>query len=344
MDKRMDRYIIKVIVLMIAISCAEIISAQELKVKSVDMLANDLSAQKNPRVDRFGKSCALVKIKAGDLKNVEFTKKSQYVEASYDNINGIYLVYIPQGLHKLALRHPDFLPLEFDMADYGYKILKGGQTYMVQLEVPTTGLNRSIIVIKTHPLNSSLSFNGVSMPHTSDGIYEIPVAAGSYTYSISADNHLSSNGTVTVEKGETKTLAKRLRPITHLVDINCNVKDARVFIDNIEYGNVGKLNLPQGKHQIRIQKQGYLDVDEMVNISALTGSLSYTLNKNTREGTPVTIYSNSNSKRIYMNGKKIIEWYNGAVIKFKPGKYLLSDDDLNEREITVGETPMTVRF
>lgn len=342
----MDKYnIIKIVVLLtITFSCAEFISAQELKVKSIELLTNDLSAQEKPCVDRNGKACALVKIKAGDLKNIEFTKKSQYVKASYDDINKVYLVYIPQGLHKLALMHSDFLPLEFDMADFGYKLLKGGQTYLVQLEIPTTGLNKSIIVIKVHPQNSLLLFCGESMPHASDGIYEIPVAPGSYTYSISAENHLPSNGTVSVEKGQTRTLSKRLKPITHIVDINCNVKDARVFVDNIEYGNVGKLSLPQGKHQIRVQKQGFLDEEEMVEINSLTGSLSYTLKKNLRDATSVTIYSKSGSKNIYKNGRRISEWSNGATIKFKPGKYLLSDDDLNEYEITVGDSPITVRF
>lgn len=343
MDKYTFRHV-KIILLTIVLFCAESISAQDLKVKNIELLSNDLSAQNAPCYDKSGKACALIKIKADNLKGMDFPKKSQYVKASYDDRNNVYLVYIPEKLHKLSLMHPDYLPLDFDLADFGYKLLKGGQTYLVQLEVPITGLNRSIIVIKVQPQNSSLIFNGEVMPHVNDGIYEIPVSPGTYTYSIKAENYQPSYGTTIVEKGETKTLSKRLRPITHIVDIKCNIKDARVFIDNIDYGYVGKLQLPQGKHQIRIQKQGFLDIEDVVDISSLTGSLSYTLNKNVGEGTPVTIHSKSNSKRMYKNGRKISEWYNGATIKFKPGKYLLSDDDLNEYEITVGDKPMTVKF
>jgi hypothetical protein len=58
------------------------------------------------------------------------------------------------------------------------------------------------------------------------------------------------------------------------VNVTCNVSSAHVFVDNIDYGKVGKLQMPQGQHVVRIQADGYLDNEETIGISADTPQLT----------------------------------------------------------------------
>lgn len=202
--------------------------------------------------------------------------------------------------------------------------------------------------INIEPQNAVVTFDKKELEVSSKGTYEIPVTAGSYSYSVKAENYLIKEGAISVGKSEVKTIPIRLMPITHEVLVGSNVDKARVFIDNIDYGQVGKIVIPQGEHNIRVQAEGYVDSEKDVSINASTGSLSFILKENKRtthiHATPVTIYAPS-SLYVYKNGKKIKGWTNGSTIMFMPGKYLLSTFERgNEKEIVVGSEPMTVNL
>ena len=330
------------IVVFVVFLCGHL-SAQELTVKGVTLLPADRTAIERP-VTAGDDTCALVKIKVGNLAGLQFTNKNQYIgEVLYED--GIYMLYkSPVQSRMISFQHPEFAPGVIDLGEYGYKKLKGGKTYLVTMEAPVTGINRSIVVLKVQPETAVVTFNQSQAPQKQTGVYEFAVNAGTYNYSVQATDFTSKSGTITVEKGETKTLTLRLSPITHEVNVVCNVKDAHVFVDNVDYGRVGKLRLPQGNHQIRVQAEDYLDIERLETINASTQTLSYQLKKNENRidihATPVTIVSSS--KRIYKNNKKLEGWVSGKPVMFMPGKYMLSDDDGKEKVINVGTKPMKV--
>jgi hypothetical protein len=337
---------IKRIVLPLLLIIVGQIQAQELTIKSFEPLPNDMTAQNEPVLDNEGMKCALIKIEANNLKGIKFPREDHYKEY-YDEKEGLYLVYVSVGFPWLKFEHTEFnTPEQVNLESLNKEEeLIEGRTYLMQLNVPISASN-TIIVLKVQPAKASVTFNNKKITPAGKGIYEFPVQPDTYQYSIESDDYIPVKGSVTVEKGEKKTITKRLQPIMHMIDVNCNVGNSQVYVDNVLYGNTGKIRMPQGLHTIRIQHDGYLDVEEQVNISSTTGALSYTLkkNKNVKEihATPVTIYSKSS--RIYKNYKLIKEWTNGATIKFMPGKYLLTDDSDNEKEIVVGTEPMTIRF
>lgn len=320
--------------------------AQELTVKSFVPLPNDMTAQEQPVLDNEGLKCALIIIEAENLKGISFPREDHY-KADFDEKKGQYLVYVSVGFPWLKFEHnefntPDQLNLEGLNSD---EELKEAGTYLLRLNVPTTASN-TMVVLKVQPVKATVIFNNKKISSNGKGIYEFPVQPDTYQYSIEAEDYITTRGSVTVEKGEKKTVTKKLQPIMHNVEVNCNVSNSQVFIDNVFFGNTGKIRIPQGMHTIRIQHEGYLDTEDKVNISSNTGTLTYTLkkNKNVKEihATPVTIYSSSS--KIYKNYKQIKGWTNGATIMFMPGKYLLTDDYDNEKEIVVGTKPMTVKF
>ena len=320
-------------------------SAQNLIVKNVSLQPNDLSAIEKPCFDQNGDTCALLKIKTDNLEGIEFSNPNQYIKTRYSA--GIYYVYVPAISKKLDLGHKDYMPLQIDMSDYGYKRLRKGKTYLVVIDAPKKTDLKSSVIIKIEPKQAQIIFDGQTSGINQSGTYEFSIAPGNHLYEISAPNYHSQKGSINIGRSEAKTISVHLQPITHEVVIGSNVEGARVFIDNIDYGKVGKLLVPQGTHTIRVQADGYVDMERNVTVNSSVTPLSFILKKNKRtthiHATPVRIYA-PKSAHIYKNNKKIEEWRNGAVIMFMPGKYMLSDDFGNTKKITVGSEPMTVNM
>ena len=323
-----------------------ILRGQEMNVLRISTQPLDSTAFIHPCYDLNGDTCALVKIKTNHIENIQFTNPNQYTQISYDD--GVYSVYLPSISRKLDLQHKDYIPLQINFVEYGYRRLKKGMTYLAILEVPQINEIRSSVIFKVSPANSVLIFDKNEYRVNTNGIVEIPVTAGQHNYMVSSDNYLSHNSSITIGNSEAKTVTVSLLPIMHDVLIESNVRNARVLVDNIDYGEIGKLSIPQGMHSIRVQAVGYIDLEQTVNICSTTGHLSFVLNKNQKtvhiHATPVTIYA-SNTPCIFINNKKIKEWTNGATIMLLPGSYSVSAFERGRcKDIVVGSEPMVIEL
>ncbi len=319
-------------------------NAQNIVIKNVALQPSDQTAVKYPCLDVNNDTCALIKIKTDNLEGIQFTNHNQYIKANY--ADGIYLVYVPALSRKLDFQHKDFMPVQLDMGNYGYKKLRKGKTYLVVLDAPKLNALKSSVIFKVEPKSALVTFDNRNMSPSTTGIYEIPVNEGNHSYVIMKDNYKTQSGTLSIGKTEVKTLSLRLLPITHEVLIVCNIDKARVYVDNVDYGKIGKIFLPQGHHTIRVHADGYVDSEKDVNITTSMEQLSFSLKENKRvkhiHATPVTIISKSST--VYKNNKQIKEWSNGKPVMFMPGKYLISDDEGNTKKIVVGTEPMEVRL
>lgn len=337
-----------IFLLLLTLTCC--LQAQELEIKSLALLPSDNTAQSSPVLDNRQSPCALIKVDVGGLRGLLFPNKGRdHKENSFDEQTGLYLVYVPSAIKRLAYNHPNYLAGEIQFADYVGQ-LESGRTYLLKMEAPATALTGSVVVLKVQPADAIVEFDGREAEPSPDGIYKFPVEAGSYGYKVSADNHVSQRGTATVEQGETKTISKKLPWVTHEVDVQCNIRSAQVYVDNVYYGTTGKLKLPQGTHTVRLKSDSYLDSEKTVQIAEDVPTLAFSLkkNKNLKEihAVDVRIYSLCGSEHIYKNQKKLDEWTNGGIVKFMPGKYLLTDDEYNQYKLVVkeGSEPMEVRF
>lgn len=328
--------------LMLTIMSIMYVSAQDLTFTDIKLLADDNTATESPCYDNNGELCALLKIKTPNLEGLDFHNKKNYKGTVTYN-NGIYYAYIPKGLTKLEYKHKDFLAGEIVYDSLGMKTLEKGKTYMIELILPESP---SFVVFKVTPSDATITFNGEIYSGNENGMYEIPALPDTYRYKIEAENHKPTQGMVQIRDSEKKSISLALRPIMHRVQINCTPKDATIFIDNIDYGQSGSKEIPQGKHHIRISKNKYIDHEAEIVIDANTTHLEYKLVENENidivHATPVTIYATS--KYIYKDNKRIKEWKNGTAVKFMPGTYMLSDDDGNMFKLKVGRKPFTVRI
>jgi hypothetical protein len=315
-------------------------------IRDVTLLLSDHSAVESPCLDNNGDTCALLKIKTDNLKGLEFPNTSQYIRTNY--LDGTYYVYIPSMCRIIDMVHKDYTPVHLDLAEFGYKRLRDGKVYQIIVEVPNLIELNSSLVMKVEPKESKIIIDDQEYCANEDGLLEIPIDIGKHSYMVSAPNYYSRNSNIYVGKSEAKTISIHLQPIFHEVYVGCNVRNAYIVIDNINYGKVGSVMIQQGRHIIRVLANGYVDAEKDVEINASVSSLHFVLEKNKYtthvHAIPVTIISNSGSSRMFKNNKIIKYWKNGATIMFLPGKYMLSDDEGNTCKIVVGSEPMTVRF
>lgn len=336
--------IVKVCLCFLCLTFWKTTYAQTITIKSISLQPSDATAIEQPCFDMNGDTCALLKIKTDNLEGIEFPNFNQYIKKDY--LAGIYYVYVPAISKKLDLLHKDYMPVQIDMSAYGYKKLRKGKTYLVVLDAPKKIDLKSSIIIKVEPKQSQITFDEQTYEAQQNGTFEFPVLTGNHIYEVSAQNYHSQKGSINIGKSEVKTISVHLQPITHEVLIESNVVNAHAFIDNMDYGKVGKLLIPQGEHTIRVQADGFVDAVRTVTINATTAPLSFILEKNKRtthiHAIPITIHSSSS--RIYKNNKEIKEWTDGAAIMFMPNEeYMLSNaDGTKEMTITVGSEPLTV--
>ena len=326
--------------------------AQNMMVENVSIQISDMTAVSKPCLDSNGDTCAVLKIKTNNIEGLTFPNRNQYAKFEYSG-DGVYLVYVPTSIgRKLDIKHDDYNPVNLDMSEFGFRRLKSGKTYLINLRAANL-TEKGTIIIKLEPVQATIKLGSSEsrsiiqeLTYSANGVYEIHESAGSYYYEVTAENYQPKTGTISLKASEVKTMPIRLTPIITQVLFECNVKNAHVFVDNVDYGRVGNLPIPNGRHVLRLQAEGYLDAQKDITINSYTTNLSFVLEENKQvthiHATPVKIYSSSSS--IYKNNKKIKEWYNGATIMFMPGKYKLTDDYGKGKKIVVGSEPMEIHL
>lgn len=320
--------------------------AQEIKVVDCYILPNDKTAEENPRLDGNGDPCALLKIKTNDIQGLTFPNRNQYQgEAEYNN--GIYYVYIPMICHRLTFAHSDYQQGVIDMSEFGYKKnIKGGKTYEIVLEAPKA-IKGNYVSIKVAPViaGCKVVFDGNASMLPDNGIVEFTCSPGSHRYRVEAANYEAVNGSVTVTDGVVP-VSVQLQPTTVPVTFKCNV-DANVYVDDINYGKVGLLNIPIGDHKIRLVCKGYKDYESSLSINSDVPLLSFEMEKNKGKQIdihPVKVTIHCKTESLYKNNKKMDDWHgSGSVILLMPySKCRISDDYGNGAILTVGREDMTI--
>ena len=122
----------KVKLLFIACLICVFADAQEIKVKLMEYLPNDLAARTHPRPDVNGVNCALIRVVVPAVKGMQF---DGWVVGDYEYQPGEYQVYVPEGAKKIKFRHENYAPGEivFNMP------IESQCVYKVVLDIPDLG-------------------------------------------------------------------------------------------------------------------------------------------------------------------------------------------------------------
>ena len=324
--------------------------AQEIKVKSCTIVQSDNTATENARYDINNDMCALIKVVTNDIEGLVFNNTNQYVgDIACDK--GIYYVYVSPGMYMLSFSHPDFQPGTINLANFGYKKKTiGGKTYQVELEAQKPLNNMKSVAFKVSPVvdNSFVIFEGNKKAVEGSGLVEFFCKEGTYGYRIQAENYETVFGKVTISDKNIEPISIALQPLREPVKISCNVPDAEVVVDNINYGVVGIKQIPRGKHNIRITANGYFDINDNIDVTGNSLSLDYKMRKNKNRVVnihAVDVQIFCESKYLYRNNMKLPGWENGKTIKMMPyTECKLSDDKGKSALLKVGDKSISIKL
>lgn len=205
--------------------------AQELTIKEMKA-TNDLSASTYERKDLNKNSCALVKVQLAAY-GAQF-EGNVIGDVAYKT--GEYWVYMTEGSRELRIKHPNYLPLHVNFADYGVERgLMGKQTYTLTLVMPQTIATNvddgmRYLQLTVEPANAMVYIDDQPQQLTG-GAANILLVQGSHTYRVEASGYLSETGTVIIgEQKVQKTI--RLQSLQAQVTINCPTNGAQIYIND----------------------------------------------------------------------------------------------------------------
>ena len=323
------------------------VSAQELKVDKVTLLETDNEAETNPRYDGNDEICALLKVYVNDLSGLKFA--SSYVIDGGNIIykEGYYAVYVANGIRNMMLKHGDYLPVTINFRkDFQISIM-GGKTYRV--DVSTIGMVKKTtqtVVFNMLPREGSLLING-EKHSVSEGMLQLELKPGNYSYSASADYCQSKESTFSIadeDIAEVREIPVSLKPIMTNVNFICNVPNAKLFVDNADKGGIGMKNLPMGKHRIRVKAEDWKDFAQEIIINKTEGQdLVVTMQPKSVVSIVVKV-NGTTTPCLYIDNKEVKGWKNGKPFKVRTGKHLITvtkgdSFDASTKEKTVRVVP-----
>lgn len=323
------------------------VSAQELRVDKVTLLETDNEAEKSPVYDGNDEICALLKVYVNDLPGLKFA--SGYVINGGNIIykEGYYAVYVANGIRNMMLKHGDYLPVTINFKKDFQISIKGGKTYRV--DISTIGMVKKTtqtVAFNMLPREGLLSINGEKYS-VSEGMLQLELKPGNYSYTASADYCQSKEGTFSIadkDIAEVREIPLSLKPIMANVNFMCNVPTAKLYINNSDKGEPGMKKLPMGKHRIRVKAEDWKDFAQEIIIDKTEGQeLVVTMQPKTVVSIVVKV-NGTTTPCLYIDNKEVKAWKNGEPFKVRTGKHLITvtkgdSFDASAKEKTVRVVP-----
>lgn len=126
--------------------------AQEIRVKSMELLSNDLTARVQSRQDLNGNICALVKVQL-PIEGLQFEGN---VIGKTEYHTNEYFVYMTSGSKGLMIRHPKYQTLFVNFNDLGISSVETRNTYGLKLEADRLDAD-TVMVVDTIKVQTPVS-------------------------------------------------------------------------------------------------------------------------------------------------------------------------------------------
>ena len=236
------------------------VQAQRVVVKDFRLRPNDLAAREVVRQDADNRDCALIRVRVVGIKDMQFKEAVGNVKFEH----GEYLVYVSPNLQALTYSSQEQrVKGVVNLSSFGIDI-DSKKVYLLQFE--TSDRLRSAVFMVS-PTSAKVVINGKSFSADSAGVAMTDLPIGTYNFSVSADGYVAQNGNVILSNDNVSTMTYvELDKVTRSVVINCNTDSASLFIDGIPYGvPINKtwiVNLTDGRHQLRMTKPRYKDIED----------------------------------------------------------------------------------
>lgn len=259
----MKKIILGIIFFVATILCAQ---SQNVTVKSVSLLQNDLEARTQPRNDKNGEPCAIIKVGIVGVEDLQFPDAVGDVKYGASE----YVVYVPNGLKNLKYHNANGkLSGEVKLdSDYGIEIEKQ-RTYRLLLD---TEDHFRAAVFAVNPPTAKLTVDNHNEPLDENGMTTLKLPIGKHQYKIEAKGYYNKSGEFELIEDElSKTIAIELIQHTQFVEFHIAPYNATMFVDNIAQPlndkGIYHLELGEGQHIIRLTADNQKDFEKKLDIS-----------------------------------------------------------------------------
>lgn len=268
----------KKILSMLILALASIIGvqAQELAVQSFVLAETDLTANTPGTMvqDQNGNVCALIKVETTQ-KGFTFDVGVLGVMSVVEQPGEIW-VYVPFGVRKITVRHPQLGVLR----DYQIPCaIEKGRTYIMTLTAGTVRTivdyapSKQFLQIQLTPADAILEING-KIKVADNGVYQELLPFGRYQYKVSSPDYHDLVGVVEVsDPDNAHKLNLTLRTAFGRLSVSelsqPDLAGASVYVDEKYIGKVPvrDFKIASGSHRVRILKEMYEPYDQTFTIS-----------------------------------------------------------------------------
>ncbi|MDO4802020.1 MAG: formylglycine-generating enzyme family protein [Prevotellaceae bacterium] len=201
----MKRFLLSAVILFVLGAVA---SAQTIEVTDFTFNEHDLTAlQPGTMVlDQNGDKCALIKI-ITTVKGFTFDVGSLGVMKTDDKHTGEIWVYVPYGINKITLSHPEYGQLRNFPIPMS---IEKGRTYIMKLKTKRLE-NSNTLTLKYSPVNAVVLIDGKMIMGT-NGVIEKELSIGKHEYSIVANGYNQLDGLAKIEKEAPTVISVQLVP------------------------------------------------------------------------------------------------------------------------------------
>ena len=184
---------------------------------------------------------------------------------------GLYRLYLNPGTHRIVFQADGFISNK-QRFYFNPKDVKGIQIRVELAAKQKEDKNSGIIVIKSQPNEAEIFINGDFYGRTP---YIGKLLSGQYELELKKESHLDYRDKVIILAGQTIPLNIKIMPKTQVI-VTTEPPGATVFINSKRIGITPYVfdGLFQGKHQLKLSLENYVDVDKTIEIKTAKDSLS----------------------------------------------------------------------
>ncbi len=266
------RWYVSMMIFMLLMLTSLATHAQGIAVEKFEAAPEDLTAnlQGTQVLDQNGDVCALIRIQTTQ-KGFVFDVGVLGVTKTDDNKVGEIWVYVPKGVKRITIRHPQLGSL----VNYPFPIeIQGARTYRMYL---TTGQVHTIIeqddgmtyfALNVTPAKALVMIDGVLQPLDDDGALTLRLARGSHTLAIQAPGYDAYSTTFDLGK---ERMAKEVSLVSALAQLTlkCPTPGVGLYV-NDQFKADGSWNgsLMPGVYLLEARKDGHYTQKQSVTLAA----------------------------------------------------------------------------
>ena len=262
----------RMIMLVLLLLTSLTIYSQGIAVEKFEAAPEDLTAnlQGTQVLDQNGDVCALIRIQTTQ-KGFVFDVGVLGITKTDDNKVGEIWVYVPKGVKRITIRHPQLGSL----VNYPFPIeIQGARTYRMYL---TTGQVHTIIeqddgmayfALNVTPAKAVVMIDGVLQPLDDDGVLTLRLARGPHTLAIQAPGYDAYSSSFDLGKEKMTKEVTLVSALAHL-SLNCATPGVGLYV-NDQFKANGSWNgeLMPGDYLIEARKEGHYTQKESVTLAA----------------------------------------------------------------------------